>query len=242
MPSSSYAANASGSSSTDPPNAPILAVLGAPNQAVFHASAWRAVSLSIRGPNAATRTGMCRDGSGSSTASRVAKYSPSNVTVWPRSNGTTIPSASSNRSTRWSLGNPNASYSASCHPAPRPRISRPPLTSPAVAAILATAEGCRKLEHRTSVPISTRSVAAARALTTVHASSCPSIGPLDGLWKKWSNIQTESRPCASAARANDAIARHDGLPPSESLAAAGTITPTFIRGVYEGSRCPVRCA
>jgi hypothetical protein len=88
------------------------------------------------------------------------------------------------------------------------------------------------------VPISTRSVAAARALTTVHASSCPSIGPLDGLWKNWSNIQTESGPCASSARANDAIARQ----PSESLAAAGTITPTFIRGVYEGSRCPVRCA
>ena len=179
---------------------------------------------------------MSRDGGGSSTASLAVTYSPSNVTVSPRSNGRTIRSASSNRSTRWSFGNPNASYSASCHPAPRPRISRPPLTSSAVAAILATSEGSRKLEHRTSVPISTRSVAAARALTTVQASSWPSIGPLEGLWKKWSYIQTESSPCASAARANDAIAGHEGRPPPASLAAAGTITPIFTRGVYEGSR------
>ena len=86
------------------------------------------------------------------------------------------------------------------------------------------------------MPISTRSVAAARALTTVHASSCPSIGPLEGLWKKWSNIHTESSPCASAERANDAIDGHVGRPPPASLVAAGTITPIFTRGVYEGSR------
>ncbi len=79
-------------------------------------------------------------------------------------------SASSNRSTRWSAGKPNASYSGSCQPAPRPRIKRPPLTSSAVAAILATSAGLRKLEQRTSVPISTLSVTAATALTMVHAS------------------------------------------------------------------------
>jgi hypothetical protein len=103
------------------------------------------------------------------------------VTVSPRTSGTTIRSASSKRSTRRSFGKPNVSYSASCHPAPRPRISRPPLTSSAVAAILATIAGLRKLEQSTSVPISTRSVAAATALTTVHASSWPSIGPSEGL-------------------------------------------------------------
>jgi ribosome-associated protein len=53
------------------------------------------------------------------------------------------------------------------------------------------------------------------------------------LWKKWSYIHTESRPCASADCANDLIAGHDGLAPEASLAAAGTITPIFTRGVYE---------
>lgn len=151
-------------------------------------------------------------------------------------------SASSNRSTRRSFGKPNASYSGSCHPAPRPRISRPPLISSAVAAILAMREGLRKLEQSTSVPISTRSVTAATALTTDHASSCPSIGPSGGAWKKWSNIHTESSPYASAASANDRTAAHDGCPPSASLVAAGRITPIFTRGVYERSPWQARCA
>ena len=154
--------------------------VGAPNQAVFHASACRAVSPSIRAPNEATRIGMSRAGGGSSTASCVVKYSPSKVTVSPRSNGRTIRSASPKRSTRWSFGNPNASYSASCHPAPRP-------SKPSPAHLVG---GRRHLGHE-------RGVAEARAQHEradldafgrggegAHDRprlELPSIGPLEGL-------------------------------------------------------------
>ena len=88
-----------------------------------------------------------------------------------------ILSDSSNRATRWSFGNPNASYSGSCHPAPSPRITRPALTSSALTAIFAVSPGLRKLVQSTRVPISTRSVLAATALTIVHASCIPWIDP-----------------------------------------------------------------
>ena len=103
--------------------------------------------------------------------------------------------------------------------------------------------GLRKLEHRTSVPISTRSVTAATALTIVQASCMPSIGPFAGSLKKWSNIHTESRPRASAAKANDRIAGQPGVEPSPSTSAAGITTPTFTRGLYEepaGDQTPIR--
>ena len=98
--------------------------------------------------------------------------------------------------------------------------------------------GLRKLEHRTSVPISTRSVTAAMALTMVQASCIPSTGPFAGLLKKWSNIHTESRPCDSAANANDRIAGQPGVWPSPSTSAAGITTPIFTGGLYENSREP----
>ena len=44
-----------------------------------------------------------------------------------------IVNASSNRSTRWSNGIPKARNSVSFHPAPSPRMSRPPLISSMVA-------------------------------------------------------------------------------------------------------------
>ena len=69
------------------------------------------------------------------------------------------------------------------------------------------------------------------ALTMVQASCMPSIGPFAGSLKKWSNIHTESRPCASAARANDRIAGQPGVEPSPSTSAAGITTPTFTGGL-----------
>src|SRR5260221_10979514 len=54
-----------------------------------------------------------------------------------------ICSASSNRATRWSAGKPNARYSGSYQPVPRPKTRRPPLTPSAVTAIFASSAGLR---------------------------------------------------------------------------------------------------
>jgi hypothetical protein len=81
--------------------------------------------------------------------------------------------ASSNRDTRWSYGSPNARYSSSFQPAPRPRISRAPEMASTVAACLASIAGARKLVDATSGPSSTRSVTAASAASAVQASHGP---------------------------------------------------------------------
>ena len=90
-----------------------------------------------------------------------------------------IVNASSNRLIRWSNGNPNAAYSVSFQPAPRPRMSRPPLISSTVAAFLASIAGAWKLVDATSGPSSTRVVAAASAASIVQHSQGPrgSISP-----------------------------------------------------------------
>jgi len=51
-------------------------------------------------------------------------------------------------------GHPYARYSSWFHPAPMPRIVRPPESACAVATILAVCAGFRKLLHRTSWPAS----------------------------------------------------------------------------------------
>ena len=84
-----------------------------------------------------------------------------------------IVNASSNRETRWSNGKPNARYSVSCQPAPRPRISRPPLISSIVAAFFAIIAGAWKDVAATSGPSSTRVVTAASAANCDHASQGP---------------------------------------------------------------------
>ena len=63
-----------------------------------------------------------------------------------------IVNASSNRSTRWSNGMPNARNSVSFQPAPRPRISRPPLISSMVVACLARSAGLWNAVQATSGP------------------------------------------------------------------------------------------
>ena len=84
-----------------------------------------------------------------------------------------IVNASSNRLIRWSNGKPNARYSVSFQPAPRPRISRPPLISSTVAAFLASIAGAWKLVEATSGPSLTRDVAAASAASIVQHSHGP---------------------------------------------------------------------
>ena len=90
---------------------------GSPNQARFHASAWRAVSSSMRGRLAATRIGMSGRAGGRRTALRAWTYVPSTSARPVRIRSRMIVNASSNRPTLWSVGNPNASYSGSCQPA-----------------------------------------------------------------------------------------------------------------------------
>jgi hypothetical protein len=80
----------------------------------------------------------------------------------------------SNRATR-SNGNPNARYSVSFQPTPRPRMSRPRLISSTVAAIFASIAGLWKLVHATSGPRAIRDVAAATAESDVHASHGPRV-------------------------------------------------------------------
>ncbi len=135
--------------------------------------------------------------------------------------------ASSKRSTLWSKGMPNASNSGWCHPAPRPRMKRPPLTSSTVTAIFASRAGCRKGTHITSVPSSTRVVASASAERTVHTSQIPAVGWSGKRNRRWSNTHTESNPAASARSAVSRSSEYRSIWPSSS--ACGRITPTFIR-------------
>ena len=88
-----------------------------------------------------------------------------------------IVNASAKRSTRRSNGKPKARYSRSFHPAPRPRISRPPEIPSTVAACLASIAGAWNPIEATSGPSSTRSVTAARAASVVHASHGPRVIP-----------------------------------------------------------------
>ena len=81
--------------------------------------------------------------------------------------------ASSKRSMRWSKGKPNASYSVRFHPAPRPRISRPPEISSTVAAFFASIAGAWKEVDATNGPSLTRSVDSASAASIDQASNGP---------------------------------------------------------------------
>ena len=129
--------------------------------------------------------------------------------------------ASSNLSTRWSNGNPNARNSTSFHPAPSPRINRPPLISSTVAAFFASIAGLWNDALATSGPSSTRSVTAARAARADHASQGPR-GDIPGSrYRRWSPTHTESNPTSSAARA---MSRSSGHRTSRST--SGSWTPT----------------
>ena len=88
-----------------------------------------------------------------------------------------IVNASSNREMRWSNGNPKARNSVSFQPAPKPRISRPPLISSTVAAIFASIGGVWNAVAATSGPSLIRVVACAIAASEVHASQGPRVEP-----------------------------------------------------------------
>src|ERR1700742_3611662 len=67
-------------------------------------------------------------------------------------------------------GSPSAANSSRTWPVPTPSTIRPLATRSAVASILAVTAGCRKGRTSTQVPIWTRWVPAASALTRVSAS------------------------------------------------------------------------
>ena len=118
-----------------------------------------------------------------------------------------IVNASSKRLTRWSNGNPKARYSSSFHPAPSPRISRPPLSSWTAAALAASIAGLWKLVAATSGPSWTRVVIAAIAASWLHASHGPTGSASRSRYRRWSPTQIESRPMPSAV---SIIARSSG--------------------------------
>ncbi len=110
-----------------------------------------------------------------------------------------ILAASSSRLTRvagLSKGYPYALNSGSCHPAPRPRISRPPLIASRVADSLARSGGCLKGLQRTSCPSPIRLVAPANAERVVQHSKRLSPG-LAYMPMTWSLVQTEWYPSLS---------------------------------------------
>ncbi len=104
-----------------------------------------------------------------------------------------IVNASSKRPIRWSNGKPKARYSVSFQPAPRPRMSRPPLISSTVAAFLASIAGLWKLVEATSGPSSTRLVAAASpASIDQHSHGPRGSGSPWRRYSRWSPTQIES--------------------------------------------------
>ena len=101
------------------------------------------------------RRAVGRGPRGWSTA-RAARWKwPSKSTVPPRRSGWMIWSASSNRPTGWSSRKPNRSCSLQWSPARSPRMTRPPLISSTVSAILARSAGLRYPAQVTRVPSST---------------------------------------------------------------------------------------
>jgi A/G-specific adenine glycosylase len=92
---------------------------------------------------------------------------------------------------------PNASCSRSNHPAPSPRIARPPETWSSVVAIFAVSPGFRNVLAPTMRPRRTRLVIAASAARVVHPSSFGAAGSPSSL-SRWSSIHTWSKPAASA--------------------------------------------
>jgi len=143
---------------------------------VFHTSTWGSVAARTRGPVEPTISVGRPTGFGSRIASLVECHLPVNETRSPSSKRRTISKDSSNRDARWSYGMPKASNSVRFHPAPIPRINRPPLTSSTVAAILASTAGGWKLRQATRGPNRTRWVTVASAASIVHASHGPRSG------------------------------------------------------------------
>ena len=133
----------------------------------------------MRGPTLPTMSGgpPDREGGGRSSQSRAWKKRPSKSIRPSRSNVRMIVNASSNREMRWSNGKPNDLNSVSFQPAPRPRISRPLLTSSTVAASLASIAGAWNAVDATSGPSRMREVLAASAESIVQASHGPRAEP-----------------------------------------------------------------
>ena len=136
---------------------------------------------------------------------------------------------SSKRATRRSNGNPKARYSRSFHPAPSPRISRPPEIASTVAACLANIAGAWNPVEATNGPSSTRSVTAARAASDVHTSHGPR-APVGRSYNRWSPSHSESNPTASAARA---IAISSGHSTRRSTSGSWMPTPARTRPMVD---------
>ena len=152
--------------------------------------------------------------------------------------------ASSNRLARWSNGYPNARYSGSCHPAPRPSTRRPPLISSTVTAAFARSAGFRKLVHATKVPSVIRLVAAARAARTDQLSHVPTGRSSRPARRKsrWSGSQRESKPSDSALCEKADRSRQDADSPAIVPSIKGSMSPTFgirPRCVATGAAPPV---
>ena len=83
-----------------------------------------------------------------------------------------------------------------------------------VAAILTSSAGFRNRRPRTSVPMGIVEVAAARAVSTLHASCAPRSGSPGNRNRVWSGTHSPSRPSASARFANARTSRQGwGEPP-----------------------------
>ena len=196
----------------------------------FQASTVGTVASRMRSPVLPIISGTRRDIDGNRTASSVRYPAPSNDTRSPASSPRTIRYASIERAALPSNGRPNASNSARFHPAPSPRVRRPPLISSSVAAIFARIGGCRNAVQATSGPSRIPVVAVAIAASSVNASRGPRSGP-SSRYSRWSPTQIESNPTSSAARA---MARYSSIGTLRS--ASGSWIPTRGRGIRRSIR------
>ena len=113
-------------------------------------------------------------------------------------------------------GTPIASASDTLKPAPRPRISRPPLMASSVPAYLAVIAGRRKVELMTVKPISTSGTRAASAVATVVQSNIRAVG--SHLDRTCSPTQMDPKPSARPRSASASIRSQaaTGVQPSNS--------------------------
>src|SRR5262245_4026704 len=95
---------------------------------------------------------------------------------------------------------PNASCSPSCHPAPSPRMKRPPVALSRTVAAFATTAGCRNVFASTAIPIHLPGTLLASAAAVVRDSNAPP--PRSTLASvRWSLIQPAEKTSRAPASA-----------------------------------------
>ena len=151
--------------------------------------------------------------------------------------------ASSSQSSRWPNPLPKSmpwrSCSCSNQAPPSPSQARPPETWSTVTAALAVSPGLRRVLAPTMSPSCARSVTAAQAARSVQPSKISWSGSPTMAWR-WSQVQSESSPAASAARAASrssgqvALWGHNSAPTRSGWRSRREVTGSVLQVVVGG--------